>query len=586
MDTQSSRPGACASSLIGWGAWGLLLIGLLTGRVSNAQELGAQPPKSVNAEADYARVYRSALEAQEKRRAVPVGPAERRAYVLESRKAMPESKAMPEGVRYLLAWNHVALDVTAMDHNSLSGTFGEQFGPTRTSRALAIVHLAMFEAVNTIKRTSPSYQQVQASIIAKLNLPADEITPDKASVDRAIIEAGYQTLRALYPQKADFLITFFIHDRTELGDGPGSRIPKMILGERIGLEAAKAVLSLRSHDRSEFRDSQSDIFNSPAPGIWQKDPISKAAPALGVNWRYVTPFLIESAEAYRPGNGKITKTFPAFTDPKFVEAFKEVKRLGGDPHAAISENRWPTLTERTGAETPSDPDPADNTNQTFVGIYWGYDGTALLCAPPRMYNMIATSVALNEQKLLTIEDFSQYLALINVAMADAGIAAWESKYYFMIARPVTYIRSAGVDDTPWGTRDPNWTPLGAPVTNGAEDNRNLTPPFPSYPSGHATFGAALFQSMIEYFKHKNGSFPDDGVPFYFVSDEYNGVNRGPGQQTPRTKIETHFDSFRHAERLNADSRIYLGIHWKFDADDGIAMGQAIGKDTFTKFVKP
>jgi hypothetical protein len=277
---------------------------------------------------------------------------------------------------------------------------------------------------------------------------------------------------------------------------------------------------------------------------------------------------------------------PAFDSPEFVTAYKEVKNLGGDPNAKISTDRWPTLTSRTGAANPNDPNPADNTNQTFVGIFWGYDGTALLCAPPRLYNMIATSVALKERPITNVEDMAQYLALINVSMADAGIAAWDAKFHFLIPRPVTYIRSVDVDATPEGAQNPKWTPFGAPVTNGTDAGRNLTPPFPAYPSGHAAFGGALFQAMTLYFKKLDPMFPDDGVPFEFVSDEYNGINRGPGETAARKKVVAKFDTFKQAQDLNARSRIYLGIHWQFDADHGIQQGNKVAADVFRKLTGP
>ena len=122
------------------------------------------------------------------------------------------------------------------------------------------------------------------------------------------------------------------------------------------------------------------------------------------------------------GVTSVSVTPPDFESEEFVKAYKQVKDLGGDPNARISTDRWPTPTSRSGAANPTDPMPADNTNQTFIGIFWGYDGTALLCAPPRLYNMIATSVALKEKPITNVEDMSLYLAYVNVAMADAGIA--------------------------------------------------------------------------------------------------------------------------------------------------------------------
>lgn len=568
----------------------------LTQLLPSVNQACAQAPRTAPTQAsqtaEYASVYQAFLGVQESRTAVPADPNLRAAYVQGIREQMAVPDGIVPGVKYLLLWNHVALDASAMDHNTLSGAFGEQFGPTRTSRALAIVHLAMFEAVNAVSRKHPSYQNVQQTILDRAGLPAEQITPATASIERAIVEAGYQSLIALYPQQAAFLVTAHQQDRARLGDIPdatGKRPASMLLGELVGGEAAQAILTKRQFDRSSFLDPSVNVFQSDSPEVWRRDPISQLDPALGANWAYVKPFLIAASDAYRPGGANLPDVLPpAFDSPEFIQAYKEVKRLGGDPNAPIGQDRWPTLTERTGHENPSDPSPDDMTNQTFVGIFFGYDGTALLCAPPRLYNMIATSVALQERPITNVEDMAQYLALINVAMVDASIAAWDAKYHFLYPRPITYLRNADADETLAGKHDVRWTPLGAPVTNGTDSGRNLSPPFPAYPSGHATIGGAVFQVMTLYFQSRataDAPFPDDGIAFDFVSDEFNGSNRGPGDTAPRAKVIAHFDSFKQAQDLNARSRIYLGIHWQFDADHGIIQGNRLAQDVFNKFVQ-
>ena len=107
-------------------------------------------------------------------------------------------------------------------------------------------------------------------------------------------------------------------------------------------------------------------------------------------------------------------------------------------------------------------------------------------------------------------------------MADAGIAIWESKYYYELWRPVTGIREADPGTGPTGIGDGNprpaairpSRPLGAPASNLT--GPNFTPPFPAYPSGHAGFGGALFQTLRNF-------YGTDDIPFTFVSDEFNGV---------------------------------------------------------------
>jgi membrane-associated phospholipid phosphatase len=105
----------------------------------------------------------------------------------------------------------------------------------------------------------------------------------------------------------------------------------------------------------------------------------------------------------------------------------------------------------------------------------------------RLYNMVARTIAL-QQKMLTVPEIARLFALANVAMADAGLASWDTKYFYQYWRPVTAIRLL---------RDPNFYPLGAQATNTA--GPNFTPPFPAYTSGHATFGGALFQILRKFF---------------------------------------------------------------------------------------
>lgn len=179
---------------------------------------------------------------------------------------------------------------------------------------------------------------------------------------------------------------------------------------------------------------------------------------------------------------------------------------------------------------------------------------------------------------LNAYQLARLLALVNVAMADEGMAAWESKYHWDFWRPITGIREADPGTGPTGRGDGNaatigdrtFTPLGAPASNLT--GPNFTPPFPAYPSGHAGFGGAVFQTLRRF-------FGTDQIPFTFVSDEFNGETLD-NQGNVRPYTPRSFATLSQAEAENARSRIYLGIHWTFDATSGIAQGRAVADYVF------
>jgi hypothetical protein len=234
---------------------------------------------------------------------------------------------------------------------------------------------------------------------------------------------------------------------------------------------------------------------------------------------------------------------PPLDGAQYATAFGEVKGVGGD-----------------GITTPT----TRTAEQTEIGIYWAYDGTPSLCAPPRLYNQLAVTIA--DQMGSDEVELAHLLALVNVAMADAAIAVWESKYHYRFWRPVTGIREADADGNDATVADATFSPLGAPASNLA--GPNFTPPFPAYPSGHAGFGGAVFQVLRRF-------YGTDDVAFTFVSDEFNGVTVD-NQGNVRPLLPRSFASFSEAEEENGQSRIYLGIHWSFDKSEGIAQGRRVG----------
>ena len=262
----------------------------------------------------------------------------------------------------------------ALDHTPVAPgenrVFGEQFGPTRTSRALAIVHIALFDAVNAITGGYQSYTDLRPA-------PAD------TSLDAAIAQAAHDTLVALYPSQRARLDALLTEDLGQLPDGRAQAN-----GIALGQQAAAAILALRSHDGSEHAEPRVGIEFIPSdePGKWRQDPISQIPLALGALWGGVDPFVLEAADQFR------VPPPPALASPEYAVAFNEVKRLGGD--GVI------TPTERTE-------------DQTIAGIFWAYDGTPCLGAPPRLYNQIAVHIA--DQRGSQGVELARLLALVNVA---------------------------------------------------------------------------------------------------------------------------------------------------------------------------
>ncbi len=431
-------------------------------------------------------------------------------------------------------WNRMAVDMSGLDHTRPGPTehriFGEQFGPARSSRAMAIVHIAVFDAVNAIGGEYRGYTDLPRA-------------PRGTSMEAAVAQAAHDTLVALYPSQAPVGDAVLADDLAVIRDGPAKA-----QGIRLGQRAAALILALRAHDGSLYTEPRigTDFITGDAPGQWRQDPISQIPIALGAYWGRVRPFVIPSAVRFR------VPPPPDLGSEEYAEAYDEVKRLGGDGIV--------TPTERTE-------------DQTIAATYWAYDGTPSLCAPPRMYNQIVVHI-FDQMGSSNVVEFTRLLALSNVAMADAAIAVWESKYHYNFWRPITAIRESDPgtgptglgDGNPLTTGDPTFTPLGAPASN--LNGPDFTPPFPAYTSGHAGFGGAVFQVLRRF-------YGTDDIAFTFVSDEYNGVTLDHNGLV-RPLIPRTFQTLSQAEEENGQSRIYLGIHFAFDKNDGIAQGRRVG----------
>jgi hypothetical protein len=424
-----------------------------------------------------------------------------------------------------LYWNDVALEA-----NRISFTEDEkreQGGPTLSSRALSIVHLAMHDAYVGISGTLAFGPYMGP-------LPA---APPGASFRAAIAGAAYTALVALYPKQKAFFDKK-LNSITHILSGEEA-------GHRYGRDIAFALLQKRKDDPD---NSDKGFIPKTGRSYHKPDPDNSQgflAPFYGAK---SSPFAVTKRYILTP---------PPIDNPEYIRVLKDVKAKG------IAPDQMGTLPATAVKRT---------VDETLIGIFWGYDGANELGTPPRLYNQIVRSIAIAKSN--TEEQNVRLFALVNAAMADAGILAWTEKYTHNFWRPVVGIRehdksmgstgiaSNNIDDN----CDPLWLPLGAPKSN-ATGKKNFTPDFPAYPSGHATFGAAAFHITRLFYGVAVGDRKKDPVTdgCDFVSDEFNGVTKDNNGTIRPCHIRNFPDGLWQAIIENGLSRVYLGVHWSFDA---------------------
>lgn len=423
----------------------------------------------------------------------------------------------------ILLWNEVALEANRVSHTREPK---EQAGPTLSSRALAIVHLAMYDAFAGVAKGQ-----------ANLPLYSSGLPAPGAGAARgpAVAAAAHKTLATLFPsQKAFFdLMLAGAGDPSDPGHGFGLAVAEKVLADRAGDPGAESAGHVPSTGRGRHRpdpDNPGQGYHAPFYGAKSK--------GFAITQRH------ELAA-------------PPFANDEYRAAVKEVRGKG------ITPELMGTLPKDIQGRT---------VDETVVGVYWGYDGAAGLGTPPRLYNQIVRCVAMARDN--SPAENARLFAFVNVAMADAGILSWDQKYIHDFWRPVLGIREHDKSMGPGATQasndisdagDPSWLPLGAPNTNGT--GKNFTPPFPAYPSGHATFGAAALHITRLFYGVDAGDRKADDLfeNLGFVSDEFNGVNKDvKGTVRPRHLRDFPGGLWQMIEE-NGRSRVDLGVHWVFDA---------------------
>lgn len=371
-----------------------------------------------------------------------------------------------------------------------------------TSVEFAVVQLAIYDAVESIDRRYEPYSafipNATGSLTAAAAKAAHDVLIGLFPTQLATIDGDYQSLLNKYS------------------------IDPFDPGIRVGAQVAQSILDLRKND-GRFPPNQSPFVGNNAVGQWRPTPslLPGAPPSFAPGatpWlAKVTPFTMNSNSQFR------VDPPPDLSSDQWAADYNETKAIG-------------SLTSTV--RTPE---------QTDIGYFWADSGPVLWQNALRY---------ISNNYLNDVGDSARMFALADVALADAQIACWESKYFYNIWRPITAIRLGDQDSNPATDLDADWQPL------------INTPNFPEYPSGHATVSGAVSHALRLFF----GS---DELNFQIITTN------------PRALQSTrYFDRLSQAEDEVIDARVYVGIHYRTSDRVARAQGLHVANWVFKNFFRP
>jgi membrane-associated phospholipid phosphatase len=276
----------------------------------------------------------------------------------------------------VLRWNSATLDAIR----------AERTPPPMAARNLAMVHVAIYDAVNAVTRTHQPYA-------------IDAIPEAGASAEAAAAAAAHYVLVTLYPGRKEQCDRLFVESLRELPANQGRDS-----GADLGRFVAERILELRRDDGAAR--AQADYQLKPGPGVWERTPPGRQDPLYPL-WGKVTPFAIKPGTQYRvPGP-------PALDSAAYAAAYREVNELGGKRSLRRTEE------------------------QTQIALFWADNaGTA---TPPGHWNEIAQAIA--RARGTSLAENARLFALLNMSLADAGLYCWIIKFNYGFWRPITAIQA-------------------------------------------------------------------------------------------------------------------------------------------------
>jgi len=369
--------------------------------------------------------------------------------------------------------------------------------PLASTRITALVAGSMFDAVNGI---NPRYR----ALYVKPNAPG------YASRRAAAVQAAYVVLSTVYPAQAGTLGPK--RDASIAAISATESAKSVQAGVAWGQSVATTILGIRSTDGNSptpppFVGVLGMESSPSAAGVWRPTPLLNATGA-GPQFATMTPWVLRRPSQFRlpPPN--------ALNTPEYATDYNEIKVMG----------------VYSGSQRTDD--------QSQLVLFWASN-------TPLTWNRIASD--LSASRGWSLMQNAHLFALLNVTMADAGIACWDSKYRYVYWRPITAIRLGDTDGNASTDPDTAWTPWLDALPPG-------TPPHPEYPSGHSTVSGSAASILAAAF--------GENTPFTATSEILPGTTRS-------------FSSFSAAAAEIADARVFGGIHFRTSCVRGNALGQTV-----------
>lgn len=430
----------------------------------------------------------------------------------------------------------VRADIVTDWNNTLcvaSQTVVTKHNPGVPTRAMAMMNGAIYDIFQAVDRTHAPF---------KVNMSAPG-----ASIDAAVSQAAYRVLSDMYPEMQVHLDTTLATRLGTVANGAAKTA-----GIDLGNYVAEHYINSHQNDGWNLPDAYTPNVGA---GHWSTDPM--VAPNIqkgwGSDWGSVNPWAMPTADYFDVAT---PFSIGQMNTQRYTDAYNEVKAYGA---------------RNSGVRTA---------DQTAIGLFWAYDrpGTG---APPVLFieNMVDIGQAIGN----TPADNARMFAMASVTLADAIIAAWDTKYEVDLWRPITGIRGGADDGNSNTVADPTWEYLGAPGNNPAIASDDFTPPFPAYVSGHATMGGAIFKTLELFYGTNDFATADDLVGVDPVTGQYTLHSTEAGGGGARDYVRfTQVGGLgpgmeNSPEGENSMSRIYLGVHWRMDQEDGQALGRAVAE---------